>query len=110
MRYPKVEIDSCDEHVGLEANFVYTWRWKRDGESNHAHQGWRGLSRKYELRPQTTQQQYDLCDVRVWKKYILVIVYRYETVEIKRTCEKTIEYIRIIARKYILHLPDNLTI
>ena len=72
VRYPKVETDPCDEHVGLETNFVYARRWERDGQSDHAHQGWRGLSRmtKYKLRPQTTQQQYDLRMCARVKKYI----------------------------------------
>lgn len=57
MRYPEVEIDACDEHVGLKANFVYArWR-KRYRQSDHAQQRRSGLSRmaKYELRPQTAQ-------------------------------------------------------
>jgi len=73
--YPKVEINSCDEHVGLEANFVYARRWKRDGQSDHAHQRWSGLSRmaKYILRPQTTQQQHDL-RTRALKKQFLSLL------------------------------------
>lgn len=44
MRYPKVETDPRDEHVGFEANFVHTWRRKCDRQANHAYQWWCGLS------------------------------------------------------------------
>lgn len=69
MCYPKVEVDPCDKHVGLKTNFVHAGRWKRDGQPDHAHQRWRGLSRvaEYKLRPQTTQQQHDL-RIRACKK------------------------------------------
>lgn len=62
MRYPKVETDPRDEHVGLETNLVHARRWERNGQSDHTHQRWRGLSRvaKYELRPKPAQQQHNL--------------------------------------------------
>lgn len=71
MRYPKVETDPCDKHIGFETNFVYARRWKRDGQPDHAHQRRRGLScvAEYKLWPQTTQQQHDLC-IRACRKII----------------------------------------
>ena len=63
MRYPEVEVDSGDEHVGLQSNFVDAGGRESHRDGDHTEQGRRGGFPgvgEGVLWPQPAQNQYHL--------------------------------------------------